>query len=542
MTKIAVYARYSSDLQKDNSIEDQLRVCRDKADREGWEIVETYTDHAISGTSLIRPGIQALMEDARNGRFDLVLSEALDRISRDQEDIAHVHKRLNFLRIQMFTLSEGKIGDTEVGVKGMVNKMYVKDLKQKVRRGQRGRVENGYVTAGLCYGYDVVKKFDSNGEPVRGERTINEQEADIVRRIFREYAGGKSPRAIAVGLNKDGIPSPSGKKWGQSSINGHRARGTGILNNEFYAGRIVWNRVTEDRDPDTGSRRVTVNPKEEWVIKEAPELRIVDDSMWEAVTQRKDALAQKRDTFWKAQRPRYLLSGLIKCGECGGGFAKAGHDRYACSTRRDKGSCDNKLTIKQEELEEIVIGSLHKHLMVPKLLDVFCKEYTKQMNELRRQTNAERERYKSELLQLEKSRQKLIDAIKDGVPGSVVKDEIIAVTERREELEDLLENTDEAPAILHPTMADHYQREITSLISALKADDTKSEAIELLRSLIEKIVLTPNKARDKLVIDLFGDLGGILAVAKEKENSMEYRCAAVPGVKLVGPEGLEPPT
>ena len=84
--KVAIYARYSSDNQREASIADQLRVCRELAARQGWTVVEEFTDHAISGATLLRSGFQALMRDALNQRFDVVLAEALDRFSRDQED------------------------------------------------------------------------------------------------------------------------------------------------------------------------------------------------------------------------------------------------------------------------------------------------------------------------------------------------------------------------------------------------------------------------------------------------------------------------
>ncbi len=103
--KVALYARYSSDNQRDASIADQLRICRIRAEKEGWHVVEEYTDHAISGASLLRPGIQALISDATRGRFDLILSEAMDRLSRDQEDIAGIFKRMTYADVKMVTLS-----------------------------------------------------------------------------------------------------------------------------------------------------------------------------------------------------------------------------------------------------------------------------------------------------------------------------------------------------------------------------------------------------------------------------------------------------
>jgi DNA invertase Pin-like site-specific DNA recombinase len=175
--KIAIYARYSSDNQRDASIADQLRLCRLHAEKQGWRIVEEYTDHAISGASLLRPGIQALMADATRGRFDMILAEAMDRLSRDQEDIAGLFKRMSYSDVKIVTLSEGELSHLHVGLKGTMNALFLKDIADKTRRGLRGRVEAGKSGGGNSYGYDVVKKLDANGEPIRGDRTINEAEA-----------------------------------------------------------------------------------------------------------------------------------------------------------------------------------------------------------------------------------------------------------------------------------------------------------------------------------------------------------------------------
>ena len=102
MTAVAIYARYSSDLQRDASIEDQIRLCKERAKREGWRVVNCYTDHAISGASLIRPGMQMLLQDAQAGKFDVIVAEAIDRLSRDQEDIAHIYKRTRFAGVWIF--------------------------------------------------------------------------------------------------------------------------------------------------------------------------------------------------------------------------------------------------------------------------------------------------------------------------------------------------------------------------------------------------------------------------------------------------------
>jgi DNA invertase Pin-like site-specific DNA recombinase len=192
MPKVALYARYSTDNQSVVSIEDQFRICQEHAGRERWQVVGTYHDAAISGASVIlRPGVQSLLQDAQRGRFDIVLAEALDRVSRDQADVATLFKHLRFAGVQIVTLAEGEISELHVGLKGTMNALFLKDLAAKTHRGLRGRVEKGKAGGGLCYGYDVVKRTDSEGEPVRGERKINEAEAVVVRRIFREFAAGK---------------------------------------------------------------------------------------------------------------------------------------------------------------------------------------------------------------------------------------------------------------------------------------------------------------------------------------------------------------
>ena len=105
-----------------------------------------------------------------------------------------------------------------------------------------------------------MRGLSPEGRPLTGERRINAQEAAIVRRIFEDYAAGVSPRAIAKRLNAEGVPGPR-RKWGPSTIHGNRQRGTGILNNELYIGRLVWNRLRYVKDPETGKRVSRLNPE-----------------------------------------------------------------------------------------------------------------------------------------------------------------------------------------------------------------------------------------------------------------------------------------
>ena len=153
--RAVIYARYSSDQQREASIEDQVRLCRERIEQEGWEYLHAYTDRAQSGASALRPAYQALLEDARRGGFDIVVAEALDRLSRDQEDVAGLLKRLRFAGVRLFTLAEGEIGELHVGLKGTMNALFLRDLADKTRRGLSGRIKKGRSAGGLCYGYDA---------------------------------------------------------------------------------------------------------------------------------------------------------------------------------------------------------------------------------------------------------------------------------------------------------------------------------------------------------------------------------------------------
>ena len=543
--RVALYARYSSDNQRDASITDQLRMCRLRAEREGWTVVEEYTDHSISGASMIqRPGIQALVMDSTRGRFDLVLAEALDRISRDQEDIAGIYKRMRYADVRMFTLSEGEISELHVGLKGTMNALFLKDLADKTRRGLRGRVEDGKSGGGRCYGYDVVKRFNDRGEAVRGDRTINETEAGIVRRVFNDYLDGKSSRAIAMALNRECVAGPQGSEWGPSTIHGNPKRGTGILNNEMYIGKLVWNRLRYIKDPDTGRRVSRLNPESEWVVQEVPELRIIPEDVWAAVKERQNRLAYepKAETTTNfmndRRRPKHLFAGLVKCGCCGGGYSMISKDLLGCSTARNKGTCDNRLNIRRDALEASILNGLRKHLMEPALFKEFCTEFTKEVNRLRIERGADLESWKRELERIDKELDKIVDAIVQGFPLSKLKDKSEKLEARKAELAEKLANADEPPPLLHPSMALQYRKRVQQLYDALQDEDEgkRIEAADTLRSLVDQIVLTP--VDGKVEIDVQGDLGGILTISTQSKNPAAGATGSQ--VKMVAGAGFEP--
>jgi DNA invertase Pin-like site-specific DNA recombinase len=523
--RAVIYARYSSDQQRTTSIDDQIRLCKERIAREGWTMVQVYRDSAMSGATALRPGYQAMLEGAREAEFDVVVAEALDRLSRDQEDIAALFKRLQFAGIRLVTLGEGEIGVLHIGLKGTMNALFLKDLADKTRRGLRGRVEAGKSGGGNAYGYELMRSYDANGEPVRGGRTINSTEAEIVREIFARYAAGEAPRKIAFDLNARRVPAPRGGAWSASTLNGNRSRGTGVLNNEIYVGRLVWNRLSYVKDPETGKRRSRANASDDIIAVEAPELKIASRELWDAVKARQAGLNEGATTkkrtnaapdkpiaFWSKRRPRYLFSGLMRCGVCGGGFSKISEAHFGCSTARNKGEtvCSNRLTIRRDVLEATVMDGLRSRLMDPDLFKVFAQEFAAEWNGLQADAESTLDRLRSEHQRVCRQIDRLVDALADGEPAARLTGKLRELEQRRLELELQLE-TAKAPAPrLHPNIAEVYRRKVEELHEALKAEDA-GPARELVRGLVEAIVLMPEDAR--LRVEVRGELAAILRLS-----------------------------
>src|ERR1700730_339851 len=211
----AIYARFSNDeLQKQRSIDDQVALCCDIAKRQQINVVATFSDRGKSSATLVdRDGLLEMMNAAKARRFDVLIVESLDRLSRDQEDLPGLFKRVTFFEIEILTANEGVATPIHVGLRGMYGAMFLKDLGDKVRRGHSGRVREGKFPGATPYGYRRVL-----GKP--GEREIDPEQANVVLRIFKEYAAGRSPRAIAAGLTADGILSPNGGPWNYAWLMG----------------------------------------------------------------------------------------------------------------------------------------------------------------------------------------------------------------------------------------------------------------------------------------------------------------------------------
>lgn len=318
-----------------------------------------------------------------------------------------------------------------------------------------------------------------------------------------------------------------------------------MLNNELYIGRLIWDRLRYVKDPATGKRRSRPNPVHMLTSKEVPHLRIVPQELWDAVKARQEDAARntrpdhKAQGFWCAQRPKYLLSGLMKCGACGSSFTKYGKNRFACAAVRDRGTCSNKLTAHGQDVEEAVLYGLKTHLMQPELYEEFARSFVKEANRHRSANASAHRQLRANLKNVERKIDRLVDAIADGVDAVSVQARLKALEAERATISSEIEQQIEHVPLLHPNLAMVYRDKVAGLSAALKQDDEGKAAFEIVRSLIQEVRLVPNG--NDLAIELVGDLAGILSVVDGARTANSAASKAVQ-IKVVAGAGFEPAT
>jgi site-specific DNA recombinase len=505
--RIAIYSRYSSDLQNDRSIEDQIADCEKFAARNGWVVKGCYFDRAASGASLFgRPQFAKMVSEAHVGSFDIILSEDLDRLSRSQSDIAQLFEDMNFAEIEIHTLADGLINEMHIGVKGTLSALFLKGLAQKVRRGLGGAVRAGRNPGGDLYGYTPRK-----GEA--GILDINHETAGVVRRIYEQYVSGTSPRAIAAGLNADNIPAPRGGKWNASTINGNTARGQGLLLNERFVGRVIWNKRRSVKDPKTGRRTTRLNPESDWVIQEVPELRILDDKLFDAARARR----LEAGTPASRRRPKStrLLSGLLRCGVCGSGMALTGSDRSGprvrCSRYRESGACENSTKYYIDKIERLVLSRLKTQIDNPKLLGRFVEAYLAERRALSADARRDKVKIVSKIEATKRSIERLVEAVENGtLESGEVACRLQVQRSEQARLHRELESADALVASVdfHPTAIDRFRQNLEQISAAGNGIDPHVAAS--FRELVDSVVVMARKPGEPYRLETRGRLAALI--------------------------------
>jgi len=506
MQRAAIYARFSTDQQSERSIEDQIALCRSYAKTQKLQVVAEFADRARSGGSMFgREGLAEMLAGARESRFEVLIVEALDRLSRDMEDLAGMHKRLTFAGIKIQAVNEGEANTVLVGLRGLVGQLFREDGVQKTRRGMAGRVRDGLSAGGRAYGYR------------RGEKTgtleIIEAEAEIVRRIFREFIAGKKPREIAHALNREKVKAPRGKKWNASTINGSAQRHNGILRGEIYDGRIVWNRVRMVKDPETGKRVSRPNPREQWQTVEAPALAILDRGIFAKAQRRKEETAHEPATNQK--RAKTILSGLLRCGCCGSGLSIKGKDargrtRVRCTGVKEGGACTGTRTFLLKSIERRVLDALHEELRNPQAIAEFAAAYREEKRKLARERAGGRAKQERRLGEVERELSRIVDAIAQGIAVATIRERAEALEAERQQLQDALQAKVDAEIVeLHPAALGNYEARLSEIKarieSGLAAGD--SEAAAAVREIIDSVIVKPRgDGKPGSVIEIVGRL------------------------------------
>lgn len=510
MKRAAIYARFSSDLQNDRSIDDQIAHCREIAARESFAVVATFEDRAASGASAVnRPGFLAMMRSAERRDFDVIIAEDIDRISRDQGDYHAARKKLEFYGVALHT-STGTVSRLDGSLRALMGEMYLENLALHTRRGLAGVVRDGRSAGGRAYGYRPIP-----GE--KGKLAIVESEADTIREVFERYAKGESARAIAADLNARRIPAPRGERWNASTINGNATRGNGIILNDLYNGRIVWNRVRMIKDPSTGKRISRPNAKAEHKTADAARLKIVDDELWAAAQAVK---AIKSTTRPEASRkPKRLLSGLLKCGSCGAGMSSHGTDRKGvrlqCSAVKESGTCSNTRRVYRDDVEAAVLDGLAEKLIAPEWFELYISEYLAERKRLMAGATASRARLERRAGEIRRELARAVEAILKGTIDHATMAEPIRRLEQEKEAVDaeLATLNETAPAIaIHPAAVAQYRRDVNALQALLAADGEaeSDEVIARVRRLVESVTVHAQTGVKGFTLEIRGRLAELI--------------------------------
>ncbi len=485
--RTAAYCRYSSDEQRAASIRDQLRNIEEACRHRGWPMPALFVDEAISGSRLDRPNYQALLTTLRDGLVDVLLVDDYTRLGRDHLECGRLLRELEYLKVRLVSVSDGLDTDREgyeieAGLRGLMGEWYLRDLAKKTHRGLTGQALAGYSAGGGPYGYTSVS--DGHGHRLQPI----DAEAQVVRLIFDMYVSGTSCRSIAEELNRQAIPSPRGGTWAHSALYPD-AKGVGILGNQVYNGRMVWNKTKWQKDPTTGRRRRTQRPPSEWIITEHAELKIIDDEIWAAAQARTESTRlstlQRKSAGIKGsggRRPKYLLSGLLHCGSCGGKLVICDYYRYGCSINKDRGEtvCPDKGRYRRDVLERTLLESVKKDLLSPVAWQAFQAELREQLHAMKPNPS----RARRELAKAREVVANIMAAIKMGIVTPSTKEALQAAEAQQLQAKAELEAMERfEPAQILPRAREIYQQ----LASSLENIDDVATARESLRALLGDI-------------------------------------------------------
>jgi site-specific DNA recombinase len=558
--RVFIYARYSSSQQNEKSADDQIAECRVFAARMGWRIVGEAKDDAQTGQTEQRQGYQRVLAAVQSKACDILLAETMARLARDAEDLAALKKLIRFYRVGVHTINGGEADDISFSISGLVSAIMLRDIADQTRRGLSKAVEDGRSAGGLSYGYDIGR--DARGDRIKGKLVVNEEEAAIVRRIFREYAEGRSPLKIAAGLNADGVPAPRSSStgtvghWKQNTINGNRERGTGILNNELYVGRRVWNRLTYCLNPMTDKKVSRLNPEWMWKVAEVPHLRIIDETLRASTRERLGRLDKTRSAkvahdpnglsaSQSLRRRKFLLSGLLRCGICGGNLTVAGSGsakRYYCANAKEKGKsvCKGMPGLPIGQAEEHVLGQLREKLMNDTAFKAFKMSFERQWNKDREDSTQILRVRDTAIKRLEQERTNIMSAVKLGIATGELLRELDETTKKLEQAKINRDAAVPQEVPLPDDLPDQYRAYVGGLVQTLSDEGVVGRASDLIHEMIDRVVVRFDESERTFDIEIDGNLVKMLTASNPAVGGAYAHSSS--SLKLVAGTGFEPVT
>jgi hypothetical protein len=451
------------------------------------------------------------------------------RLARNGEDLGWIRNRLRLHRRRAVEVSTGlDLENVGAKVMGVLNEEYLAKLRLDIRRGMRGRAERGLSAGGRRFGYRTQAigsgRFDAHGaELAAGYRIfVDEEQAAVVRRIFEWYAEGDGMRTIAHRLNHEGGPFPLPRRNRGKPPSWSVAALRKLLANPIYQGVLVWNRAEWIKDHETGQRRRFERPAEEWVEQRDASLAIVSPELWERAQRVREE--RRKGYEWKPGggfrtthagaghrvRSRNLLSGLLACGECGGGFfaVTGGGRAFGCGWHRDRGVrvCRNAQRVDRVELEERVLTALRDHVLTPENVAYAVEQAMELLRQRVKPADHAKARKRLEEIEAE-SRNATRLAAKTGKIDAVVS----ILEELRQEREEIERRLAAAPIIVDLERLRPRAEAMVREIRQRTADGDVDTRRRALRSLIEgRLRVSPDPSRgfcvDGLVVlDLGGD-------------------------------------
>lgn len=520
--RVATYARYSTDLQDQTSIDGQVANCKDVAASNGWDVIAHYSDAAISGSDESRPDYLRLLADSEAMKFDGIIVDETSRLTRSPGELPRLLELIEF-RDQFLVDCKGfdsrqQTASLLAAVYGGIDSLEIRKIKARTHRGLRERAKAGFSAGGRAYGYSSVK-VDPDDDKTKFRKIINEEQAIVVREIYGLYADGASPLSIAKTLNRRGVPSPGaswkrkgGKtadgKWRVSSIYGDTKRGTGILCNELYRGQYVWNRCEWRKEPGSNKRKPFVRPESEWMRLEMPELRIIDDALWSRVqlrikeTQKRTAAirAKKGPKAAGGRTSKYLLSGLMTCTECGSNYIMADSHSYQCSANKNGGehACKNGIRVKRETAESVILEDVQTEMLSDTAIAHLKKELVRLVKAKKRELSKRdnRDAVTKEITEIETQLSNLVDFIAEHGHDDSVKARLDDLGSRRDRLKAEAKvqplDLDRLPDLI-PDALKRFEEKVSQLANIPEsAPATKIARLRsLLRDLVNKIPLYP---------------------------------------------------